>query len=124
MSTPQKSNSSSGKKKISAKAEARKLTNKEDDWNLAGFDNLPSRRERRRRSDEESTGTGIVLCRPAGQTTRLVPSPKELFSQGEDDSTAVSSLTADSSSSKFYKPPHTRVITMTKVILLPMQMGG
>ena len=118
MSTPQKSNSSSGnKKRISSKAEARKLTNREVDWNLAGFDNLPSRRGQRasRPSRSEKSTASVVLCRPLGQTTRLVPSPKELFSP-DDDSTAVSSLTADSSSSKFYKkPPHTRVIIEVNV---------
>ena len=104
MSTPQKSNASGGGKwKYSTKNETRKLGNAEGDWNLAGTTSSLTRTRlgRRKRDDNDSS----VGEEPG-------PSPTQLFASvaGDDDSTALSSLTGDSSSQSNNKPPPTRVI--------------
>ena len=96
MSTPQKSNSSSSRKwKPSATTEARKLSNNEGDWNLAGGVIDQGRRARTRR----------VLMRE-------LPSPTRTDGcDADDDNSTVSSLTDDSITSKSSRrPPHSRVI--------------
>ena len=104
MSTPQKSNASGGKWKVSSKSEARKLSNREDDWNLAGNEVRPRTRQRRgTRTTSTSSADAveeIVVCTPF-----VPPGPRQLFTPSTSET-----MTADSSSSRFYKPPHMRII--------------
>ena len=107
MATPPKSNSSGGKYKATAAREARKLGNKEGDWNLAGSVTSRAARASWRETDHSSL--------PA--IAAVAASPRQLFlgiekrNDDDDKSTALSSLTAGSSSSKArVRPPHTRVI--------------
>ena len=119
MSTPQKSNSSSSKQKKwrpDVSSEARKLGNNEDDWNLASAGNQLARRTR------ASTSSAPPIVRPL----QLQQEPRQLFdlddTRGDDNSTALSSLTDDNSAlSRSRKPPHTRVIIEVNKVTTMLQ---
>ena len=105
MSTPQKSNASGGRWQYSAKNEARKLGNNEGDWNLAGATLTRTRLGRRKSKkggDDDTVDESSKETRPS--------SPKELVigagDKANDDaqSTALSSLTGDSSSQSKNRP--------------------
>lgn len=106
MSTPRKSNSSSkkGKWQPKAGAEARKLANKESDWNLAVLEeDLPRTRGRKPKS---------VLANVAPMDIDGSPS-LEVAEQSDD----LSSLTEDTFSVKAgEKPPNARVLLEAKAV--------
>ena len=124
--TPQKSNSSSRKKRggkwrPGTSTEARKLGNNERDWNLAG---APANLARTRGASSRSV---VVPEQSAAATPRLLFGDEDHVATRTDgdDSTALSSLTGDASTStsskKCSKPPHTRVIIEVNPVTAMLQ---
>ena len=116
MSTPQKSNSSSSKQKKwrpDVSSEARKLGNNEDDWNLASAGNQLARRTR------ASTSSAPPIVRPL----QLQQEPRQLFdlddTRGDDNSTALSSLTDDNSALSRSRKPTIKRRTTTRIQMRP-----